>query len=292
MYSLPDMSGRIVVLSGATSGIGRQAAICLARANAHLIAVARSEAKAEQLLADCRAQAPAATVQIVMGDLMERAGVHQVADQVEEATERIDLLLNNAGALFSTHALTIDGFERTWALNHLGYHLLTTRLVSRVRQGSSPRIINVASNAHRGARMNWEDLQFVHSRIGKGWKTYCHSKLANILFTKGLAARLEGTGVVANCIHPGFVATGFNRNNGALANLLMTLGSPFARTPARGAETLLWAAASTEAAELSGEYLADCKVRLPTRWGRSLEDAERLWQITEEMTDTVGAWSG
>jgi NAD(P)-dependent dehydrogenase (short-subunit alcohol dehydrogenase family) len=286
------MNDRTVVLSGATSGIGYHAAVSLAKAGARLIAVARSEAKAEGLIAACEEAREGARIEIVMGDLADAAGVHDVADQVEGKTPRIDLLLNNAGALFSRHALTEDGFEQTWALNHLAYHLLTTRLVSRVRAGTEPRIINVASNAHRNSQMNWEDLQFLQSPIGKGWKTYCHSKLANILFTKGLARRLEGTGVVANCIHPGFVATGFNRNNGAMANLLMTLARPLARSPEKGAETLLWAAASPECGELSGEYLADCKVRQPTRWARSREDSERLWQITEEMTDTVGSWSG
>ena len=291
MYTLPNMTGRTVVLTGATSGIGRQAALCFSAAGARLIAVARDPAKAQSLIEACAQQAGATIPLMVMGDLMEQRGVHAIADEIEEHTTHIDLLLNNAGALFTAHALTQDGFERTWSLNHLAYHLLTTRLFHLVRSGSSPRIVNVASNAHRNAKMNWTDLQFVQSGIGQGWTTYCHSKLANILFTKGLSLRVQGTGVVANCIHPGFVATRFNRNNGAIANMLMTLASPFARTPEKGAETLLWAAASEEAGESNGEYFADCKIRQPTRWGRSMEDAERLWQITEEMTDTVGAWA-
>ena len=112
---------------------------------------------------------------MVMGDLMELGGVHAIADQIEENTDHIDLLLNNAGALFTSHALTQDGFERTWSLNHLAYHLLTTRLFHLVEAGSSPRIVNVASNAHRNAKMNWSDLQFLQGGIGQGWTTYCHS---------------------------------------------------------------------------------------------------------------------
>ena len=290
MYQLSELSDRTVVLSGSTSGIGRRAALSLTEAGARVIALARNPDKADRLRHDCLEIRADARIEVVLGDLMELAGVKSVAEQVRERTDRIDLLLNNAGALFTQHAITVDGFERTWALNHLAYYQLTTELISLVRAGSEPRVVNVASNAHRNAKMNWSDLQFEHTATGQGWTTYCHSKLANILFTKALSRRLEGTGVVTNCLHPGFVATGFNRNNGAMARLLMTLSRPLARSPKRGAETLLWAAASDEAGELMGEYLADCKIRQPTRHGRSLEDAERLWQITEEMTQTVGVW--
>ncbi|HIC23236.1 MAG TPA: SDR family oxidoreductase [Planctomycetes bacterium] len=151
-------------------------------------------------------------------------------------------------------------------------------------------MVSTASDAHRPGKMHWDDLQFERRGTKAGWSTYCQSKLANILFTRELSRRLDGSGVTANCLHPGFVNTGFSRNNGSMARLLMTISRPFQRKDTKGAETVVWLAVSEEAEGLTGEYCHNCKPAKPTGRARNDEDAARLWGLSEEMTGTVGAW--
>jgi NAD(P)-dependent dehydrogenase (short-subunit alcohol dehydrogenase family) len=195
---------------------------------------------------------------------------------------RLDVLINNAGALFTERSVTVDGIERTFALNHLAYFLLTNLLLDRLRAAAPSRVVNVASGAHRRGELHWDDLQLTRYG-GQGWTAYQQSKLANILFTRELARRLDGTGVTANCLHPGFVETGFGRNNGPLARALLWLTRPIQRTPAQGADTLVWAATDASLAGVSGRYLQDRAERTPARQATRDEDARRLWDVSERM---------
>lgn len=287
---LPNLSGKTVLITGATNGIGKQTAEAMAQTGATLVIVGRDPTKTENLVESLRNAHGACEVHGLIADLSLQADVRKLAEEFNAKFTRLDILINNAGALFTTRETTADGFERTWALNHLNYFLLTTLLKDVLLASNPTRIINVASDAHKPAFMRWEDLQFATTGFGAGWPAYCQSKLANILFTKELSRRLDGTGVVTNCLHPGFVNTGFARNNGFWAKAMMTVTRPFQRNADKGAETVIWAAVSEKAAALRGEYLQDCEVRKPTRAARDEESAKRLWQLSEEMTGTQGIW--
>jgi NAD(P)-dependent dehydrogenase (short-subunit alcohol dehydrogenase family) len=267
------MDGKVVLLTGATSGIGRIAAEALAAGGAKLVLVGRDRSKLDAVCAETGAEG-------ILADLSAQADVRRVAAELRHA--RLDVLINNAGALFTERGVTVDGIERTFALNHLAYFLLTNLLLDRLRAAAPSRIVNVASGAHRRGAMHWDDLQLTRYG-GQGWTAYQQSKLANILFTRELARRLEGTGVTTNCLHPGFVDTGFGRNNGPLARLLFTLTRPIQRTPEQGADTLVWAASDPGLSEVSGRYFQDRAERTPARQARRDDDARRLWDISARM---------
>jgi NAD(P)-dependent dehydrogenase (short-subunit alcohol dehydrogenase family) len=180
--------------------------------------------------------------------------------------------------------MTADGIERTWAVNHLAPFLLTTLLLDRLKASQPARIVTTSSGAHEGARIPFDDLNAERSWGGAGFTRYGETKLANILFTAELARRLEGTGVTANAFHPGFVATGFNRNNGVLMRIGMAITRPFARSPAKGAESLVWLVDAEEASHLNGAYVFDRRSVAPSPAALDVESARRLWQVSEEQT--------
>jgi NAD(P)-dependent dehydrogenase (short-subunit alcohol dehydrogenase family) len=202
--------------------------------------------------------------------------------------ERIDVLVNNAGAMFRTRRLTVDGIEETWALNHLAPFLLTNLLLDRLKQHPPARIITTASDAHQRSHIPFDDLAGEGSPEGpwksRGFARYGETKLANILFTAELARRLEGSGVTANCYHPGLVATGFGRNNGRLMNVAVAAIKPFARTPEKGAETLVWLADSPDVSGENGGYFVDKRRTLPSPQARDMEVARRLWDLSRRQT--------
>jgi NAD(P)-dependent dehydrogenase (short-subunit alcohol dehydrogenase family) len=222
-----------------------------------------------------------ARVELLLADLSVQAQVHQLAEAVQRRFNRLDVLLNNAGALFTKRLVSADGLEMTLALNHLGYFLLTRLLLDTLKASAPARIINVASNAHHGARINFVDVQGEH-HYG-GWRAYCQSKLANILFTYELASRLEGTGITANAVHPGFVATGFGRNNRGLVALFMRLAQLTALSPERGAETLIYLAASPEVAGVTGKYFVNKRPVQSSPMSYHAATAQRLWQLSEQL---------
>jgi NAD(P)-dependent dehydrogenase (short-subunit alcohol dehydrogenase family) len=193
------------------------------------------------------------------------------------------VLVNNAGAVFEKRQLSPDGIELTWALNHLAPFLLTELLLDRLKANAPARIITTTSDAHKGAQIPWDDLNAEHSWGARGFKRYGQTKLANILFTSELARRLDGTGVTANCFHPGTVATGFNRNNSAPMRLVMTVIGPFLRKPEKGAETLVWLADSEEAGAENGGYFVDRKREQPDAPARDMDAARRLWEVSEQQ---------
>ncbi len=277
------ISGKLVVITGATGGIGLAAAQALGRKGARLALVARSEARADAAEASIRAVAGAGVViDKLKADLTSQADVRRLATEVRSRYGQLDVLINNAGAIYSHRQLSRDGIELTWALNHLAPFLLTTLLLDLLKSSAPARVITTSSMAHRGVRIPFDDLNA--ERGYRSYRRYGESKLANILFTVELARRLEGSGVTANCFHPGFVATGFNRNNGAFMNWLMKTAGPLARSPERGADTLVWLADSPDLGGVSGQYFTDRRRRTPSPEAQNAETARRLWDASMAQT--------
>jgi NAD(P)-dependent dehydrogenase (short-subunit alcohol dehydrogenase family) len=278
------VAGKRVVLTGGTNGIGLAAAIELARRGAYLTLVARDQARAAEAIRQINAVTPGNSPDVVLADLASQSSIRRLATQLLARYPRIQVLVNNAGAIYSRRQLTADGIELTWAVNHLAPFLLTTLLLDRLKASQPARIVTTSSDAHEGARIPFDDLNAERSWGGAGFRRYGETKLANILFTAELARRLEGTGVTANAFHPGFVATGFNRNNGVLMRLGMAITRPFARSPKKGAESLVWLVDAEEAGQLNGAYVFDRRVIQPSLAAQNLETARQLWQVSEEQT--------
>jgi len=269
------MQGKTIVITGATSGIGEVAAMRLARQGARLLLVARDPRRAERVLARLRGAAPAAGHGVYEADLSRVSEMKRVGAEIAKAEPRIDILINNAGAFFSARRLTEDGLERTFALNHMAYFVLTCTLIDRLKAAAPSRIVSTASDAHRGARLDFTDLQ--GEKGYDGYKAYGRSKLCNILFTRELARRLAGTGLTANCLHPGFVATRFGDQAGGVMSLVIRAAKLFAISPQKGADTIVHLASSPEAAGSSGGYFYKCLPATPTAEARDDAAAARLW---------------
>ena len=231
------MKGKTVVVTGGTSGIGEVAAEKLAEMGARIVLVARDRSRGEGTLARLREKAPGLAHTVHYADLTRISEMKRVAAEVAEAEPRIDVLVNNAGAMFSTRKLTEDGLEHTFALNHMAYFVVTQGLRERHVASAPARVVSTASAAHQGARLDFDDLQLAKSF--SAMKAYGHSKLCNILFTRELGRRLRGTGVTANCLHPGFVATRFADESGGLISRFAGLAKLLAISPEKGAENRL-----------------------------------------------------
>ncbi len=275
------MQGKVVVITGATSGIGQVAAERLAGMGARMVLVARDKARGEAALVRLRQRAPGAAHSIHYADLSRLAEMKRVAAEIAAAEPRIDVLINNAGALFGSRHVTEDGLELTFALNHMAYFVLTHGLRDRLLASAPARVVNTASNAHRRAGLDFDDLQSAHGY--SGFKAYGRSKLANILFTRELARRLAGAGVTANCLHPGFVATRFGDQTGGLLSSVVRAAKIFAISSEEGAETLVYLASSPEVAHVSGAYFYQCRPATPTREAQDDAAAQRLWSETAKL---------
>jgi len=271
----------IIVITGATSGIGQVAAEALAAQGARIVLVARDRERAERTLARLRAVGPQMAHKAHIADLSRLGETRQVGERIAAEEPRIDVLINNAGNIFMQRGITADGLERTFALNHMAYFVLTHALRERLIASSPARIVNTASNAHRGNALDFDDLQM--QKDYRGLTAYGRSKLANILFTRELARRLAGTGVTANCLHPGFVATGLAQRDGGLFAIMVRLSMLFARTPEQGAETIIHLAASPQVATASGGYYVDCRPALPSRLAQDDAAAQRLWEESARL---------
>lgn len=282
-----DLTGKTALVTGATNGIGKAAAAALASFGAEVVLVGRNRTLTENTVAELKRSTGNEKISHLVADLSVQAEVRRLAADFLHGDRQLHILLNNAGALFPKRTESIDGIEMTFALNHLGYFLLTELLLERMRESGPGRIVNVASAAHRAARngIDFDDLEGRRSYAPFG--AYGQSKLANILFTRELARRLRGSGITANCLHPGFVATRFAHAN-AIYNVAMALMRPFQRSIANGSRTSIYLCASPEVATVSGEYFADCRIATPTRHGRDDEAARKLWSISERMVGLEG----
>ncbi len=268
----------VVVITGATRGIGRAAAVELARRGAEVALVGRETERVRTVAQEAKAAGGGAPVHQHVADLALMPSVRTLADELRARYERIDVLANNAGALFASRTQTSEGFEQTFALNHLAPFLLTNLLRDRLSGG---RVVTTASDAHESGRLVLDDLQSEKSYAAM--RVYGTSKLCNILFTRELARRAPE--LHANCFHPGTVRTGFGKNDNGIWKVLTTLGGPFFRSPERGARSLVWLALSDDAAPLTGEYIEDERVAVPSVQARDDELARRLW---ERSADLVG----
>ena len=275
------MKGKTVVMTGGTSGIGEIAAERLAQLGARIVLIARDTARAEATLARLREMAPGLAHKVHYADLTRIPEMKRVAIEIAREELRIDVLINNAGAMFSSRRLTKDGLEYTFALNHMAYFVVTEGLRERLLSSAPARIVNVASAAHRGARLDFGDLQSAQD-FG-AMKAYGRSKLCNILFTRELARRLQGTGVTANCLHPGFVATRFGDQSGGLISRFAGLAKRFAISPEKGAETLIYLASSSAVAETTGEYFYKCRPITPSQAAQDDRDSSLLWECSAAL---------
>jgi NAD(P)-dependent dehydrogenase (short-subunit alcohol dehydrogenase family) len=275
------MSGKVCVVTGATSGIGKATATALARQGAQVVLVGRDRGRSEAAAAEL-AKVASSPPQAEIADLSSMAQVRALADRLN-AMDRVDVLINNAGFVAGRRGTTDDGFEEVFAVNHLAPFLLTNLLLDRRKQSAPARVITTSSDAHKGNRIPFDDLGAERSYGKLGFERYGQTKLANILFTAELAKRLQGSGVSAYCFHPGLVASGFNRNNGMLTGLAMVAIKPFSRSTERGARTLVWLADTPEI-DGDGVYFVDEKLGRPTRAAQDMEAAARLWDLSEQQT--------
>jgi NAD(P)-dependent dehydrogenase (short-subunit alcohol dehydrogenase family) len=283
-----DMTGKVVVITGATSGIGQAAAEDLARMGARIIQIARDRARGEEAMKRLRDLAPGVAHSVRFADLSLISQMKQVALDIAKAEPRIDVLINNAGAVFGTRQLTPDGLERTFALNHMAYFVVTDGLFERLVASAPARVVNTASDAHSAFPLDFGDLQSAEAYRwnllewmrfgGPGYKVYGRSKLCNILFTRQLARRLAGTGVTANCLHPGFVATRFGDQAGGLISFGIRVAKRFALSPQAGGETLTYLASSPEVAGITGQYFYQCTPAIPSQDAQDDTAAQRLWE--------------
>jgi retinol dehydrogenase 12 len=281
------MKDRVCVITGGTDGIGKAAAHALALQGARLLIHGRDPDKGARAVAELKERSHNPAIEFLPADFSSLADVRRLAETIIAHTPRIDVLINNAGAIFIKRTLSRDGYEMTFAVNHLAPFLLTHLLVDTLKSAEPARIVTTASHAHRGAKIAFEDLHAV--RKYSAMSAYGSSKLANILFTRALAKRLEGTAVTATCLHPGFVRTSFGRNNEVSPLLKNIFGfiARFARSPEKGAETLVYLATSQEVRGASGGYYFDCKLTLPSAAAQDEGTSEHLWQVSEQL---VGAY--
>ena len=273
------MQGKTVVITGATSGIGEVAAIRLAERGARIVFTARDKARADDTLAALKKANPGAGHALHMADLSRLAEMKRISAELAREPQ-IDVLINNAGALFNKRQETADGLEMTFALNHMAYFVVTNLLLSKLKPGA--RIVTVASNAHRGAKLDFDDLQ--SRRSYTGFPVYSRSKLCNILFNRELARRLSGSGITANALHPGFVATRFGNDSGGIMRAVLKVAKPIgAISPEEGAQTIIYLASAPEVAGVSGQYFYECRPATPTAEARNDEDAKRLWEMSQQI---------
>lgn len=276
---------RVALITGATSGIGRETARAVAASGMTLYLVCRNAVKGEALQRELVAQAGHERIYVLLGDLSRQADVHAVADAFLASGQPLHLLVNNAGIVNDARRETDDGIEENFAVNHLAYFLLTERLRERLIASAPARIVSVASNAHGFVKgVDFDDIEY-RTRRYRTLAVYGQSKLCNILWTRELARQLQGTGVTANCVHPGAVGTGLASQNGGYARLVMALLKPFFRSPAKGAIASVHFALSPDVEGVSGQYCVDRKVATPKPWAQDDVAAQRLWAVSQQYVD-------
>ncbi len=281
------MDGKVVLITGGTSGIGKAAARMLAGLGAEVVVTGRSKEKGEAVVEEIRRESDNSEVYLLLADLAVQAEVRRLTKEFEASHDRLDVLINNAGLVQDRRAETPDGIEMTLAVNHLAPFLLTNLLLDLLKKSAPSRIINVSSTAERFGKMDLDDLQ--SKRRYRAFPVYGKSKLANIMFTYELAERLKGTGVTANCLHPGSINTNFGNNNRSPMTLLFRAFKPFMRSPEEGADTIFYLAASPDVEGMTGKYLSDRKVMTSSEESYDENLRKKLWEASEELTGLKAA---
>ena len=279
-----DLAGKVVLVTGATDGIGKAAATEFARRGATLTIIGRNKEKTEKVLAELQAASGNQKLDILLGDLSRPADVRRAAEAFKAKHDRLDVLANNAGATFRSPVMGPHGVELTFALNHLAYFQLTTSLLDLIRKTPDARVVSTSSSMQARGRLDLEKTPT--SLEGSGPGAYATSKLANILFTKELQRRLSGTTATANCFEPGMVRTqfgGFGSDQGFLLNIVYALAKPFSKSPEQGADSLIWLATSPEAASLRGEYVSKRRPVTPQKQALDAKLAADLWSLSEKL---------
>jgi NAD(P)-dependent dehydrogenase (short-subunit alcohol dehydrogenase family) len=271
----------VIVVTGASAGIGEAAAVELARRGATVVPVGRDEKRLRRVAERIYGANPASAEEPERADFASIHEVRALASRLLERFDRIDVLVNNAGAVYGRRGLGADGHELTFAVNHLAPFLLTNLLLDRLRASAPARVVTTSSAAHTGGLLDLDDLQLEHS--WSSWRAYCNSKLANVLFTRELAKRVEDDRVVANCLHPGVIRSRLGRNMGGIVRGGWGIARLFFGSPRRGARTIVYLASAPEAAEVSGGYYVG--ERRQAVAGQAADDffAEELWRRSEEL---------
>ena len=276
-----NMNGKICLVTGGTNGIGKSTAQELARMGATVVIVGRDAQKTSEVVQEIRTASGNPNVDYLLADLSSQREVRRLAKDFKRKYSQLHVLINNAGGFFLRRQLSVDGIEMTFALNHLASFLLTDLLLDRIKASAPARIINVSSDAHASGKIEFDNLQGERNFRPSA---YDNSKLANILFTMELARRLEGTGVSVNALHPGFVATGFAKNNGKVIAALVSLFAPLvARSPAKGAETSIYLASSPKVEGMTGKYFYDSQVISAAPQATDMVVARKLWDASNEI---------
>ncbi len=276
------MDGKVVLITGGTSGIGKAAALELAKMGAWVVVTGRNRERGEEALVDLKAKSGSEKIELMLMDLAVQAEVRRLVEEFEERHDRLDVLVNNAGVIQSRRTETPDGIETTLAINHLAPFLLTNLLLDLLKKSAPSRIITVSSSAERSGKIDFDDLQ--SEKRYRAFPVYGTTKLTNIMFTFELAGRLEGTGVTANCLHPGSVNTYFAEDNRSPFTLLFRAFKPLMRSSEEGADTIVYLAASPEVEGMNGKYLADRKVTTASKEAYDESVRKRLWEVSEELT--------
>ena len=283
MAVTPPMTGKTVLITGATSGIGKATAMGLANMGARVVMVGRDRGRGEAAVADIKENSGNASVDLMLADVSSQKEIRRLADEFGEAYPRLDVLINNAGVFRSERITTADGIEATFAVNHLAYFLLTNLLLERLKASAPSRIVNVASADHSNGAIDFDDLQAEKGYTGA--KAYSQSKLANVLFTYELARRLQGTGVTANCLHPGVVGTNLGSGVSGAFGFVVRALRPLMKSPEKGAETSIYLASSPEVEGVSGGYFVKKAEARSSKASHDERLATRLWEASAELTN-------
>lgn len=273
------MTGKTCIVTGANSGIGKVTVLELARMGAHVVMVCRDRTRGEEALGQIKQAVNNASLGLMLCDLSSQQDIRRFAEEFKATHDRLDVLVNNAGVYLRKRTVTVDGIEATFAVNHLNYFLLTNLLLDLLTQSAPARVVSVSSGAHGNGHIDFENLQ--GEKGYGGVRAYCNSKLANILFTRELAARFAGTGVTANCLHPGAVATGIFRN---LPKVLEVIIKLVTMSPEKGARTSIYLASSPAVEGVTGKYFVNCAEALPSPEAQNDDIARRLWSESERLT--------
>ncbi|MBA2611855.1 MAG: SDR family oxidoreductase [Bacteroidetes bacterium] len=271
------MKNKVVIITGANSGMGKVTAIELAKKQATIVMVCRNKQLGEAAKAEIVSVSGNKNIDLLIGDLSSQGSIRELAKEIKEKYPQIDVLVNNAGLAFSNYQTSVDNVEMTFAVNHIGYFLLTNLLLDNLKAAPKARIVNIASSTHTGAKMNFEDIG--HKQKYTLFGVYNQSKLCNVLFTLDLAKRLKGTNVTVNCLNPGPVKTNLSRDMGAFFKFI---GGLFFLTPEKASETAIYLASSPEVETVSGKYFSKKKAIDPSKLSQDETVQKKLWKLSEE----------